>query len=148
MPPVTTPREKVLLADDVSVTMIAHELEDSVRLVDVPRLRTMPVPVRVHVPVPIASVRMFEPVELTAPHVTLNPFALKVPFVRVSVRADAPAIEKSPASNTVPPTPSTVNTELQATPFVVIVCVPDVPPNVVTEVPLVHVIVADTVKLP
>ena len=48
---------------------------------------------------------MFELDEEKMPQVTLKLLALKVPFVRVRVRWDAPSISKLLPSWTAPPTP-------------------------------------------
>lgn len=121
VPNVLPPPAKVLVVALVSEMMTVEEAPLNVRLVTVPVFHIVPVPVSVQVPAPIVRVRIFAFDAATAPHVTLYPFALKVPLVRVRVRADAPSMLRESWRVQVPPTPLKVIGTLIATPFVVMV---------------------------
>lgn len=83
--------------------MIVDEPTDNVRFVPVVKSNIVALfPVSVHVPLPMVRVRVFELEEEKAPQVTLKLLALNVPWVRVSVLADAPSIFKESASVTLP----------------------------------------------
>lgn len=123
---VSVPRVIVLSVDELSVNFIVA-LPVVVKFVGVEVVHTVPVPVIDQVPDPVASVLVFEFVELKAPILKVLSFALNVPSVRVRVLV-VPIVKLS-ARETVEVL-FIVIALFTVTPLVVIVCVPELAANV------------------